>query len=239
MHVVGGERRAKRAAGIAGCRLDPDVAKAALAQHLAVGDAIERHAAGKTEILHAGLGGEAAREPQDGVFQHRLDRRRDVHVLLLEPGLGIARRPAEQRIEALVRHGQPGAVVEIVEIEAERAVGLEIDQVVANDLLVFRRPIGREPHQLVFARIDLEAGVVGEGGVEQAQAVRKVDLLVDREVLTIADGNRGGRPFAHAVERQDGGLVERRRDRTRRRRGSDDARRRSGDLPNRNRARPP
>ena len=124
---------------------------------------------------------------QHDVLQHRLDRGRDVHVLLLEPGLGIARRRAEQRVEALVRHGQPGAVVEIVEIEPERAVGLEVDQVVANDVLVFRRPIGREPHQLVFARIDLEAGVVGEGGVEQTQAVREMDLLVDREVLAIAD----------------------------------------------------
>ena len=132
-------------------------------------------------------------------------------MLLLEPGLGIARRRAEQRMEALVRHGQPGAIVEIIEIEAERAVGLEIDQIVANDLLVFRRSVGREPHQLVLARIDLEAGVVGEGGVEEAQAVRKVNLLVDLQVLAFADGNRGGRPFAHAIEREDGSLVERRR----------------------------
>ena len=145
------------------------------------------------------------------VFEHRLDRCRDVHVLLLEPSLGIARGPAEQRVEALVRHGQPGAIVEVVEIEAERAVGLEIDQVVANDLLVFRRAVGRKPHQLVLAGIDLEAGIVGEGGVEQAEAVREMDLLVDLEVFSIADGGRRGGPFADAVEGEDGGLVERRR----------------------------
>jgi len=79
----------------------------------------ERHTAGKAEILHAGFRGEAARKPQDGVFQNCLDRRCNVHVLLLEPGLGIARRPPEQRIEPLVRHGEPGAVVEIIEVEAE------------------------------------------------------------------------------------------------------------------------
>ena len=44
------ERRAERAARIAGRRLDPDVLEGAVAQDLAVGDAIERDAAGEAEI---------------------------------------------------------------------------------------------------------------------------------------------------------------------------------------------
>ena len=78
-------------------------------------------------------------------------------------------------------------------------------------LLVSRRAVGREPHQLVFARIHLEAGVVGEGGVEQAETMGEMDLLVDRQVLAVADGDRRGGPLADAVQRQDGRLVERRR----------------------------
>ena len=183
----------------------------AVAQHLAVGDAIERHAAGKTEILHAGLGGEAARQPQHDLLQHRLDRGGEVHVLLRHQRFRIARRRAEQRVEALVRHRQPGAVIEIVEIEAERSVRLEIDQIVANLLHVARLAIGREPHQLVFAGIDLEAGVVGECGIEQAEAVREMDFLVNGEVVAFADRHGGGRPFADAVEREHRGAIERRR----------------------------
>ena len=41
--------------------------------------------------------------------------------------------------------------------------------------------------------------------------MRKVNLLVDLEVFSFADGNRRGGPFAHAVEREDGSPVERRR----------------------------
>ena len=42
---------------------------------------------------------------------------------------------------------------------------------------VFRLAIGREPHQLVLAGIDLEAGVIGEGGIEQPERVREMQLL--------------------------------------------------------------
>ena len=49
------ERRAERAAGIAGRRLDPDVVERALAQQLAVGHAVQRDAAGQAEIARAGF----------------------------------------------------------------------------------------------------------------------------------------------------------------------------------------
>ena len=53
--VIGRQRRAHRAAGIAGRRLDPDVLEMAVAQNLAVGDAIERHAAGQAQVSRPGL----------------------------------------------------------------------------------------------------------------------------------------------------------------------------------------
>jgi hypothetical protein len=102
-------------------------------------------------------------------------------------------------------------VVEIVEIEAERAVVLDVDQLVADHVHVFRRAIGREPHQLVLARIDLEAGIVGEGRIEQAERVREMDLFVDRELVAFAERDRRRGPLADAVEREHQRALVRRR----------------------------
>ena len=45
------QRRAERAAGVAGGRLDPDVLERPLAQDAAVADAVQRHAAGQAQVL--------------------------------------------------------------------------------------------------------------------------------------------------------------------------------------------
>jgi hypothetical protein len=78
--VVGGERRADRAAGVTCGGLDPDPVELAVAQHLAVGHAVQRHPAREAEIVRASLLGEAARQPQHGLVEHGLDRGSDVHV---------------------------------------------------------------------------------------------------------------------------------------------------------------
>ena len=97
--VIGAERRADRAAGVAGRRLHPDALELAVAQHLAVGHAVERDAAGEAQVLRAGLGRERAREPQHDLLGHRLDRGGEVHVALGEQAFRVARRAAEQRVE--------------------------------------------------------------------------------------------------------------------------------------------
>src|SRR5262249_16414897 len=53
--MIGGECRTHRAAGVACGGLDPDGIELAVAQHLAIRHAIERDAAGKTQIARAGL----------------------------------------------------------------------------------------------------------------------------------------------------------------------------------------
>ena len=55
MNVIGGQRGPERAARVARRRLDPDALELGVAQHLAVGDAIERDAAGKTQVLRTGF----------------------------------------------------------------------------------------------------------------------------------------------------------------------------------------
>ena len=182
----------------------------AVAQHLAVGDAIERHAAGEAQVSRSGLLGEAARQPQHGLIQHRLDRGRDIHVKRRQQLIRAAHRLAEQFGEPVVGHGEAGAIVEIGHVEPERAVGLQIDQMIENELCVFRLAVGREPHHLVFAGVDLEAGVIGRGRIQQAERMRKMDLLEDLEPVAVADRRRRRRPFADAVHGQHGGVLERR-----------------------------
>ena len=128
--VIGGVGRADRAAGIAGRRLHPDAVEQVLAQQLAVGDAVQRHAAGQADVLGAGLLLHRARQPQHDLLGDGLHRGREVHVVLGQKLFGLARLAAEQRAELLVRHAQPGAIVEVGLVEAEGAVFLEVDDVV-------------------------------------------------------------------------------------------------------------
>ena len=122
--------------------------------------------------------------------------------------IGLARRATEQRVERAVGHRQAGAVVEVVEIQAKRAVRLQVDQVVEYGLHVFWLAVGRETHQLVFAGVHLEAGVEGEGRVEQPQGVREVYLPRHLQIVAVADGDGGGGPFANPVQGQDHGVAE-------------------------------
>ena len=56
----------------------------------------------------------------------------------VEPLLGFARRTAEQGSNAGVGHRQPGAVVEIAQVEPEGAVLLDVDQMVEDQLARYR-----------------------------------------------------------------------------------------------------
>ncbi len=48
-----------------------------------------------------------------------------------------------------------------------------------NPVDVLGLAVGRQAHDLVLARVDPETGVVGEGRVEQTEAVREVELLLE------------------------------------------------------------
>src|SRR5262249_53576371 len=116
--------------------------------------------------------------------------------------LPIANRRPEQLGELLVRHGQTGAIVEVVEIQPERPVGLEVDQMIENESGVFWLAVRREPHKLVLAGIDLKAGVIRESGIQQPKRVWEVQFLEYLQLLTAADCCRRGAPLADAVHRE-------------------------------------
>src|SRR6185295_4258065 len=76
---------------------------------------------------------------------------------------------------------------------------------------VFWFAVRSESHHFVFAAVDFESGVVGEGAVEQSETVGKAQLLKQRNFVSLSDSNRTGGPLADTVDRQDGCLFERRR----------------------------
>ncbi len=59
--------------------------------------------------------------------------------------------------------------VERVGVEAVRAVGAQVDEVLADGALEAGRAVGCETHQLVLARVDVEAAEIRERRVEQAE----------------------------------------------------------------------
>ena len=82
---------------------------------------------------------------------------------------------------------------------------------------VLRLAVGREAHQLVLAAVHLEAAEVRERRVEEADRVREPELREHVESVAAAEADRGRRPLPHAVHREDGRLLERRRVERRRR----------------------
>jgi len=204
-----GERRAEGATGVARGRLDEQAVEDAGAQQDAVGDAVERDAAGHAQVALAGELAGVPRQLEDDLLGDLLDRLGQVHLARADRRLGLARRSAEQGGELVVRHHQAVEVAEVVHVEAERAVLADVHQLFLDDVVVLAFAVRREAHELVLAGVHLEAGEVGEGRVEEAQGVREGDLLHQLERIPFADADRRRRPLADAVESEHRGLLER------------------------------
>ena len=93
--------------------------KRAVAQDLAVGDAVERHAAGQAQVLRCRSPRRATRVSRSMTSSVTawIEAARSMW-RWVEQLVGLARRPAEQRVEPAVGHGQAGAVVEIAQVRA-------------------------------------------------------------------------------------------------------------------------
>ena len=150
-----------------------------------------------------------ARHREHDVLGHRLDARREIHVPLLDGGLRASGRAAEQLVERRARHRQALAVVEVPHVHPEAAVGPEIDQMLRDEVAIDRPAVRREAHQLVFAAVHLEAAVVRERGVQETERVGELELAREGDPVAAAHAHRRRRPFADAVEREDGRFVER------------------------------
>ena len=167
-----------------------------------------------TRFVIAGQLVRMPRRTKHDLLADHLDRRGQIHLLLRDQALRLPRRAAEQVVEPLGRHRQALAVVEVGHVEPERAVVADLDELLLR--IRVRVPglaVGGQPHQLVLARVHLEPAVVGERRVQHPERVREPHLVGE-----LRSGCPGPtpielvRPLAHGVERQDGRLLERRRE---------------------------
>ena len=175
-----------------------------------VRDAVERDATSHAQIFLARDFAGVPRQPHQDFLRHHLDRARHVHVPLLHRRFRPARRAAKETMKLFIRHRRAAQKIEVVQVQPERAVGLHVKECIADDVGELRFTVRRETHEFVFARVDAEAAVVRERGIDQTERMREAQLLehLDFTSATGPDG-RGG-PLAHAVNRQDRRLVERR-----------------------------
>ena len=123
-------------------------------------------------------------------------------MLLSQRLFRLARGKPEQVLELPVGHRQTCAIIEIRKIETERTVRLQINQVIQDGLRVFGLAVGGQPHQLVFAGVDLEPCVISERRIQQAEGMGEMDFPENLKLVPLPHAKRGGRPLAHAVHRE-------------------------------------
>ena len=204
------ERDAKRAARIAGGRLDPEILEGPSRRIRPLATQLSATPPARQRFFRPVSRVHVPRHPQHDFLDDDLDRGGKIHIALGEQRLGSTRRAAEEPVELLRRHRQPLAVVEVRHVHAERPVVLQVDQLFEDQVDVLRLAVGGQAHQLVLARIDLESAVIGEGRVEHAGRVRKVELVREIDAVAAAGAVAGGGPLAHAVDGKNGGFFERR-----------------------------
>src|SRR5438445_4669209 len=128
---------AKTSARIASGGLEPDVLKWAFTLNYPVRDAIESHAAGHAQIFHTRFLVNVPDDPHHNVLSDLLDAGSDVHVKLRQLRFASPRRFAEKGIKFWPGHRQSGRIIEVTLIEPERAVVLNVDQIIEDLLHIF------------------------------------------------------------------------------------------------------
>jgi hypothetical protein len=106
-----------RAPGVSRSGLNPDIRKEFRPQKLSIADAVECDTSRHTQFAPAGTRGKIAGYPQHRFIEDGLDGCRDVHVALSERLPRIAGQASEELREGVIRHSQPGRVVEVGHVE--------------------------------------------------------------------------------------------------------------------------
>ena len=208
MPVPQRQRDAKGSARIARGRLDPDLIERPVAKDPAVADAVERHAAGQAQIAQTGFAMRECSHLEHHFFSDVLNRPREIHLPLRQLGFRLPARPAHQPLQRTARHRESAGVREVLHVHPQAAIVPDLDQVIFDELDVFRLAVRCEAHHLVLARIHLEAGEVSESRVQQPERVWKAKLSQQLNLIPAPGANRRGRPLADAVHGHDRGLFE-------------------------------
>ena len=172
------------------------VAGQAAVDHPRQGDA-----AGEAERLLAGALVEVTRRVQRRVLDGQLQRGGDVSVALQHR---LTRSPgsAERVVEAAGQRREALAVVEVGLVEPERALVAEshdFAELAAETRLALRR----DAHDAELVVLALEAEEVGDGRLQQAEAVRHLRHAEDLDLVAAADAERRRRDLAPPVHLED------------------------------------
>ena len=194
---------------VPGSRLNPHVFEGTFAKQASVRHAIQCYATGHHKVLHAGLLMNMLSTCEHNFLGHNLDAGSHIHMLLFERGFRLPGFHFEQAAELVAGHCQALAVVEVLHVHPEAAIGLNVDEMLANAICVDRFSVRCQPHQFVFATIDFESTVISECRVEQAERMRERDLFCKFNPVGFAHPPNRGTPFTDTIQCQDRSLFER------------------------------
>src|SRR5215831_17984169 len=97
-----------------------------------------------------------------GLLTYHLNGGRKIHLLLSNEALWLSGRATKQAVELLRGYGQPLTVVKIGHIQPERAILEDVSNLLQDHIYIPRLTVRSQSHQLVFARVDLKARIIGE-----------------------------------------------------------------------------
>ena len=158
-------------------------------------------------------------EIKEGVLVDGLRREGEIAVPILDGSIATARRTEriderrrEQRTADRLAVGPlirdvVAVMTEVVQIEAERAVGMQGNQLFYL-VPATRIAVGGEPHQFVFVAVMREAEILGHGLVEDAERMRKQDTAFERKRRRVAIAPRRAGEIAEAVDGNDRRFAE-------------------------------
>ena len=203
------QSRAKRASGIARRRVDVRI-DAEIPDHARIGGAVERDASSKAEIAGAVFAHQRWQNAGNRDLQRFLHRGGEIVMFLAHRLIRPPRHHAEMRDQRRIVMPVMPAEIEEPPVQRERAVLVQLEDRAKQFIAIARPAIGREAHDLVFALIDLEAEILGEDRVEQAERVRKMDRAQFRQPVAFAEMHARGLVFADPIERDHHRALERR-----------------------------
>ena len=127
-------RYAQCAAGITGRGLHEHLVEGAFPQDAPVADAVQGHAAGETQVAHAGFLVREGGHLQHDLLGDLLNRSRQVHFALRERALGGAGRAAQHLLHLRAGHRQTGRVGEVLLVHPQAAIVTNLDQLILDGL---------------------------------------------------------------------------------------------------------
>ena len=133
LHVVADERRTQRAAGVAGRRLHPDLCRTAPSRRtLPLATQLSATPPARQRLrMPVSLRSERVRRSTISSVTACIDAARSMWCCVSSSS-GLRGGPPNSVVELAVRHRQAGAVVEVRQVEPERAVVLHVDQVLED-----------------------------------------------------------------------------------------------------------